>query len=57
VVSIYGMNLINLKWIQIWSIFDEGLFKNNEEALNRSLPFKRCVKFCPKLKNNDFKTK
>ncbi len=55
-VSIYGMNLINLKWIQIWSIFDEGLFKNNEEALNRSLPSKRCVKFCPKLKNNDFKT-
>ena len=56
VVTIFAFNYSNTRWIKIWSIFDEGTFKSNNEAINRILPSKCSVKFCPKLRRKDNKT-
>lgn len=56
VVEIYAYDYIDDKWKNIWSVFDSGLYKSNEEARQRVMPPKLSRKFEPPLKLKDIFT-
>jgi hypothetical protein len=53
VVGLFAFNYRVDKWVKIWSIFEEGFFKTNYEALNRQLPSKRSRKFVINIEKDD----
>lgn len=53
IVALYAFDYIKDKWINIWSIFSDNIYKTNLEAINRQMPPKSSRKFEPNLIRKD----